>query len=428
MNREDWFEILIETFRKAYNDLSEGETKHISNLNNLTEPCQILSITFDNPPLTKTFILHLPNVEDGKVWQYGPIMPYKAFELFEKIIANPVWDIPIEDERIIFYQTDEYTIKTLLDASLMGILREIRGRIFNPPVLDSSEPGSKIYFLKKSAIWTFEGDITKTDPVIIATQIIQDAKNAYKFEQDQPKAEPSLVEAKPQEFQKPSEPVYNWHGAHLFPAVSIGEAPRIAFSQRLFGGIDIFPMDTPIYVDKFNGRNFIATYNGFVGIQAKKVIALEMLNFLAAALFLRGTESYIIRDHELGNFQYDIDSKQLGNSSMPVTSRFSIIDHQNQHPAFGKKAKISIDELHKALKDAELYLKNEQLSFYIPLLLESNTHFVEFEYTQSFYMSWVVIETYLTRKWKAILEDKNIPKKRFDKLTNPSMWSIDYII
>jgi hypothetical protein len=432
MNREDWFKILVEEFRNAYKDLSDNEKKCISNLDDLTEPCQILSITFDFPSLTKTFILHLPNVDDGTVWEYGPIKPYEAFELFERIIDDQIWNTPInKSENIVFAETDEPIFKNLLDVGLMNILKEIQQYIFKPPSISYGTPTQKNIFLNKSAIWTFYGDITKSDPVNIAAQIIQQANNVYEIEQKRQKEE-ALVKNETQKItQEPSEPAYKWHGTFLFPPVSIEKAPRVSFSERLLGGIHIFQLGTPVYEDKFIERDFIATHNGFVGIkEAEKEIALKMLNCLAAALFLRGTQSYVIRDHELGNFQYYMDSKQFGGWSMPVTPRFSILGEQRQQiPAFEMKAKLSIDELCQALKDAELYLKNEQLYFYILLLLESNTHFAESEYTQSFYMSWVVIEKYLNSKWKATLKEKSIPEKRFERLTNPySMWSIDYII
>ena len=430
MNRENWFKELIQEFRNAYKDLSGEEKNHISNLDDLTEPCQILSVTFENPPLTKTFILHLPNIDDKTVWEYGPIEPYQAFELFDKIIVDSVWDFPIDTDEGLYFYEDELIVRTLLDASLLNILREIQGRVFRPPDVYSDAPGLKSYFLKKSAIWTYSGDITNIDPVKIAIKIIQDGKSAYKNNQAQLKAKPLVEAANRQKIKKPtdncSESVYNWHGIYLFPAVSIGKTPRLSFSERLFGGLAFFQLGTVVFEDKFDERNFIATHDGFIGIEeAKNKVALEMLNVLVTALLLRGTQLFVIRDHELGKFQYSMDSKQFGGWSVPDTSRLSIFDKQRQSQI---KTKLTHEELLQALRDAEVYLKNKELCFYIPFLIESYTHIAEHEYTQSFYMSWVIIETYLTKKWKAVLDEKAIPSKRIKKLTNHAMWSIDYII
>jgi len=64
--------------------------------------------SFDSPPLTKTVILHLPNVDNGTAWAYGPIMPYEAFDLFEEIISWTFLDIPIaEDEMVYFDETED---------------------------------------------------------------------------------------------------------------------------------------------------------------------------------------------------------------------------------------------------------------------------------------------------------------------------------
>lgn len=434
MNRENWFKELIQEFRNAYKDLSGEEKNHISNLDDLTEPCQILSVTFENPPLTKTFILHIPNIDDKTVWEYGPIEPYEAFELFDKIIVDSVWDFPIDTDEGFYFYEDELTVRTLLDASLLDILREIQGRVFRPPDVYSDAPGLKSYFLKKSAIWTYYGDITNIDPEKVAIKIIQDGKSTYKNNQAQLKSKPIVESANRQKIQKTtnncSESVYNWHGIYLFPAVSIGNTPRLSFSERLFGGLAFFQLGTVVFEDKFDERNFIATHNGFIGIEeAKNKVALEMLNVLVAALLLRGTQLFVIRDHELGKFQYSMDSKQFGGWSVPDTPRLLIFDEQRQSQLRTKrKTKLTHEDLLQALRDAEVYLKNKELCFYIPFLIESHTHFAELEYTQSFYMSWVIIETYLTKKWKAVLDEKTIPSKRIKKLTNHAMWSIDYII
>jgi hypothetical protein len=425
MNREDWFKNLIQEFREKYKELSEGERKNI-NLDDLTEPCQILSITFEYPPLTKTFILHLPHIKDEKVWAYGPIKPYEAFELFEKIISDPVWDIPIDtdEQYVLFFLEGEPIVRTLLDRDLRSILREIQRNVFNPIFLDI--PTHKQYFLKNSAIWSCYGDITKADPASMVVSIIHNAKNACQNEQAQKTVE-ILAKTEPQKIQEHSEPIYKWHGTFLFPPVYIGKAPKVPFSEELFEEIHIIKFGTVVFEGKFNGQNVIATYDGFVGVEEiENKVALEILNVLVATFFLRGTLSYVIREHELGHFQYDINSKKFGGSSIPMLPRFSIqYEQKSAEPFFRRRTKLTHKELGETLKDAELYWNNPKLRFYIPFFLESYTHFSESEYTQSFFMSWVIIEKYLTGKWEDFLKEKGISggfKKEISK------WNIDKII
>ncbi|MGB8217091.1 MAG: hypothetical protein WCE94_07300 [Candidatus Methanoperedens sp.] len=427
MSREDWFKVLIREFRSGYKKLFEDEKKHISNLDDLTEPCQILSITFDNPPLTKTFFLHLSNVSDETIWEYGPIKPYEAFELFEKIIADPVWDTPLDkDEQVFFDEIEEPIVRTLIERSLMSILRDIQRCIFESHPSSINIPSLKNYFLKKSGVWTFYGDITNASAANIADGIIQNAKNVYENEKMRQKEETAKVE--PPKFLEPLE--YTWHGAFLFPPVYIGKAPRIPFSERLLGIIWMSKLGTVVFEGKINNRNLIATHNGFVGIEAiRKDEALELLNILVAALLLRGTVSFVIREHEVGDFQYDIATKQFRNWSIAMTPRSSIMNEQyQQNYFFRRKSKLTSDVLALALKDAELYLKDPRHRFYIPVFLESYTHLAESEYKQSFFMSWVIIEKNLAEKWKTILQEKGISDGRFDRLTNTSQWSIDYLI
>lgn len=111
-----------------------------------------------------------------------------------------------------------------------------------------------------------------------------------------------------------------------------------------------------------------------------------MLNVLVATFSLRGTLSYVIREHELGNFQYDINFKKFGNLSMPMIPRFSTqYEQKSAKPFFRRRTKLTLEELRETLKDAEQYWNNPKLRFYIPLLLESYTHFSKSEYTQSFF-------------------------------------------
>lgn len=426
MNREDWFKSLIQEFRVRYNGLTKDEKKNIPNLDDLTKPCQILSITFDDPSLTKTFILHLPKVKDGKIWEYGPIKPYEAFELFEKIIANRVWNAPVgTDEKYMHIEeTEERTYRTLLDSRLMGILMEIQGLMFDPP--SSHEGiGGKMFFLKRGAVWTYYGDLTKEDPAGIANNIIQETKTAAKDKQKKTK---KPAKTKSTNTGESTRVEYPWYGTFLFPPVQIGKAPRIPFSKRLLGMPQMFELGTLVFEGKFDDKKLIATHNGFIGVESEESTSLELLNLLAFALLIKGKTSYIIREHELGNFRFDSASKEFGSWTMPRTVRLSILNERRGRDSFPywDKLKLTKKELKTAISEAELYWKDEQLRFYMPFLLESNTHFSEYEYSQSFFMSWIIIETYLTRTWKDHLNKKKIPRNRLKTLGD--RWTIATII
>ena len=428
MTREEWFKALIREFRDRYNQLSENEKKHISNLDDLTEPCQILSVTFDHPSATYTFIVHLSNVNDGKVWAYGPIKPYEALYLFERIVNDPVWDVPINNDKLLFLEELENpTVRDILDSELMRILRGIQAQIFIPPPSSYPSGFSKHYLMERSAVWYYNGDIVQNSPAKLVEEIIKDAKRAYK-EQKRREREASTKD-EPIKVPPSSKVEYPWYGTYLFSPITFGKEPRTPFSERLFGVSHIFKLGTVVFEGKLKGRNFIATHNGFIGIEDEKSSVLEMLNMLSAVLLLKGTPCYVIREHEVGGFRYDIASKEFGGWSMPVTPRFLIRTDPTQRTSIPyRKRKLTPEQLNQALRDTERYMDNHQIRFYLPFFLESHTHLRESEYSQSFFMSWVIIETYLRGKWKEVLQDKDISRKRRKKLENPGAWSIDYLI
>ena len=89
---------------------------------------------------------------------------------------------------------------------------------------------------------------------------------------------------------------------------------------------------------------------------------------------------------------------------------------------------ISKEKLAEIISKAEAVFKRSDITEQVLFYLEASTHFAESEYTQSFTMSWIIIEKYLSGQWENFLRGKSIGGKRKDKLTNSTLWSIDYVI
>jgi hypothetical protein len=60
------------------------------------------------------------------------------------------------------------------------------------------------------------------------------------------------------------------------------------------------------------------------------------------------------------------------------------------------------------------------------LLSEAFTHINDAEYSQSFVMSWSIIERYISELWKKRLDGKDMDGERIGKLLNSAQWSVDY--
>ncbi len=62
------------------------------------------------------------------------------------------------------------------------------------------------------------------------------------------------------------------------------------------------------------------------------------------------------------------------------------------------------------------------------LLLESRTHLQGSEFMESFVFSWLIIEKQLYRLWARYLARQALPKRRREKLTDSSRWTVDSVI
>ncbi len=167
------------------------------------------------------------------------------------------------------------------------------------------------------------------------------------------------------------------------------------------------------------GRVFVAERN--------KEQALRILNLIMAVGTLRGIDLYAVREHELGEAQYNKEKKEVGGHSYALSSiRMMQSSLPGRSPYFGTE--IDPKRLQEAIMEAEKLYPNLKAVEELRLFIESFTHFNDSEYAQSFVLSWSIIERHLYELWTKKLAEMDLDEDRQSKLLNTVQWSTDYLI
>lgn len=88
---------------------------------------------------------------------------------------------------------------------------------------------------------------------------------------------------------------------------------------------------------------------------------------------------------------------------------------------------IPIKKLVKIFKIAESVSTNKRINTYLQLYLDICSHYYVKENVPTFLFGWIFIEKYITEIWELMLQDKNLNRNRYDKLTG-IFWGMDDIL
>ena len=143
-----------------------------------------------------------------------------------------------------------------------------------------------------------------------------------------------------------------------------------------------------------------------------------------------GFSLHAVREHELVHANYDMkDSSMVSMQWSTETRRADLVDisynFQQNRPT--RRTPIRLETIQEILSNTMELLEHEKLSEDMRLLNEGLTHFTNSEFAPSFVMSWSVIERYYSDLWSSLLSQKNLKKKRLDKLKKIGQRTIDYV-
>ncbi len=420
----DWMKNLILSFRQEYQKLSESEKNKVSNLDNLIPPLQVEIISIKNQQLgleNHLFIFtHFEDKEDLKITVHD-FEFQEAIEKLPGILKDKKWDrkLPVDSKWLAVDKTKK-TYAGIIEHYLVNLptnfKEDIINHVLHKPRKNIAKISLKTYLEKDAFIWQAVGNIKQLDFKEITGKIIEETKKT----KTKPKPHPVLL---------PQVARIKGFGTYFYPPIWIGEKPQPSFKEKVFDQ-KLKSFSKKSFDAEYKGHKIVLNEDGFIaiGIENKKK-ALRMLNEIMGTALLLNVSSYAIRESELGEVGIDSVKLQIANMtiSIDVSPRTSLsvaelIPLTNSRLFTRKAQELSKERLIRIITQAELLTKNEMRADFLTYLVESYTYLQASEANQSFIMSWLIVEQYLSFRWKNFLQKKKIVgKKRKDKLED---WTV----
>lgn len=428
MKMETWFRQLIDTFRDEVSKLTPDERTRISNLDDLSSPCQVDVFWFQNKQFTLDFQLiiyeHFNDREDLEINIHGPIPFYKAVDELDRILSYEKWNQELATDEHYFIEDGNRTLRRILEGEFLSALEELRRYTLNLAFTESAQPvmiSRKMYVTKESFAWFIWGDISLKKPEQIVNDIV--GKSIAKAPQPSPK--PDTANRVPKSDLK-------GYGTYFYPPIWIGEIPKRSFKEK--AQRQFFPKPREHFTAKYKGFLTIIQQDGLLAIvNESKIEALDMLNEIMSVALVLGLSCFAIREPEVGEIKIDGETMAIKGSTMSLVS-----DRTRQVNQFGEPSYMSMmmpttfllskEDILDLLNRAGRITRDVEIKKSLLFLLESYTHLLSSEYPQCFVMGWTVVERYIASIWDAFLKDKSITGKRRQKLRQGMVWTTDDIV
>ncbi len=409
---KNWFTNLMTYFRREYEGLSPEEKKFFSNDSNYLSPCQIEVIWLRQPEHQFVITSNFSDRPDMEVLIDGPYSGEEFIVKVEEVLNSPRWNRPVKDDRI----AGATSYSEILASRLNMFMNLVRSSVLGP----SSPPGSRLGMIVASNVWTsaHSGDLTKTDYVSVANAGIPEIRSRHA----------SFLNAPASPSSQPKETGPDGFLTFFYPPITPGQRPKPTIAAILHGAtFESRPFEKAFDMS-FRGKDVVVKKSGLIFVAEKsREEALRVLNTIMAVGTLRGLNLYAVREHELGEGNYNKEKKELGGSSYPLSTMRMMQGDMLGRP-FLTGSEVGPQQLQEVIREAERLYPNSKLVEELRLFIESYTHLHDSEYAQSFILSWTIIERYFYELWGKKLIDMDIDEGRQSKLLNTVLWSADYLI
>jgi hypothetical protein len=288
-------------------------------------------------------------------------------------------------------------------------LQELRKRVFRPPIpIDCAYKKS---LTKTIFVWKIIGNLTNFKKL---------SDHIGKVHTDAiPKT--VLPDEKIIDNSQSQEPIKGF--ITIFqPQIWIGDLPTRTFRQRALTP-SLFP--SIVHNQNYKNRVVAITQNGIIAIGEKNNRkAVRFLNEIMAVLLLSGIETSAITENDLGEAEFTAAIFR----SWEMVGR---LEKANclEYPEFKTPLiKLKEEKIINLIEKAANISTDCTLSDYLVFLLQAYTHKQNSEFTQSFILSWLIIERQISWQWVNFLSEEGVAKRRRDKLMNSNYWTIDFVI
>ena len=383
---------IIDQFRSKFDKLTPNEKLNITHDHSFKKPCQVHIISSPSNNKHLLIITQLESIHDKKFYYY-PLKPKSFPEQLEKIIRDTKWTIH-----------NEMDLKSDIENSFLNFGRQIsdtynisKSQIF--PILSS--PHDKFFML------------------MVVGNMLEINYDRYLTEQIKKKYKEYQKLDKEQNIDPKKITISNTRMgfASVFdPPIIVGKF-NPTFSQKIRSQeFDILNKD--IITLNFQENVITITKGGKIWIDNDdKKTAQKIFNTIMAIALLFDIPTQTIRLSDLAEIKFNIKTRSIFQytwSHLGTINKYLNYDCRTMITRVYRK-KISIELLSNIIKITESIIRNYEYTHYLGLILGAHTQLNNEDNSQSFIISWTIIENSLRKKWikKIVFSemDENVKKK-----------------
>ncbi len=407
MSLEVWLNNLLKEFRLKYQELSPSRQKHVQNIEDLTAPCQIEVLWVNKGTYNMQLLIftHDSDLPDMDIKIHGPYLIREQYD--NEFGYFPDIEEIDEIESLIYQERfDDKTSKSI-ERNFLTYIRQIDSSQESPIINTREMLGS---MEERKFLWALHGKIQDINLDKFISLILRDRSEEIAANKSYI-SKLKEIEAK----------TINGFGIYVFPPIWIGEIPKFSLKYKIKREIfrELKNFISSIIKEFYKERILIVENDGYFAIgESNKDKAFELINEIVSIIAFKNGLVYSIKKYELSPLQIHVESKEIHGAGYMGKG---IELHQLRYKPFSndiefKRTIISEQAFIQIIRDAENYTQDEKLSIVFRVFLDSFTHLRNIEYSQSFILSWTIIEQFIEYVWEKMITDLNIQGKRKKKL------------
>ena len=409
---------MIDIFREEFQKLTSDEQKHEQMINSLRMPCQIHILSSPSKKFHQLLKTHFPQLKD-KVIKIIQLSNDTFIDQLEDFQKDPMWlniDQETPDGEMFPGNPSQYVQQILVNLGKM-----IRNKADLVTSSYYNGIGGMMLQNNEIAVWDLYGDLNDIGFKENGKRITQEYKSAFAQMQ------------KEKMFQKPvqiTESVPNTKsgfGTYCYPPLLIGDFDPSLRDQITNREREI--LNENVIESKFSDIQILINKDGIISLETKeRTVAEKILNTIMGVALILGLPLYGVKPSEIANVTIDKSTNRISASSWKestlrmkmfgFTHRFSPIRELSH------RMHISIKDMELVLKKASTLWQSQEHANMLKLLLGSFTHLDNHEFSQSFIMSWMIIERYLYDLWNSKIKGAGVTNRITEDLNRWDVYRV----
>lgn len=421
---EGKFVTMIEIFRSEFQKLSPKEKEKEQMINSLKSPCQFQIIS--SPDKVEHLIIktHFSEIKD-KTIRIIELQGDSFLEQLEHFLEDPIWTKQADDYAYPLNEGESFP------RALRGAVVGFGQSIANPFRLKKPSMRAGIGMMRlvnsEFAIWNAYGLLEQIDLDEQARNFVQECKRALEHEERKAKEQPpspnktqTAQSAQSEQIRETIPNTVSGLGTFFYPPLLVGKFnPNL---KNQIYGMEYNTLNENVIQKKFDDTTVEVSTGGLIMIETKSANQAEkILNTIMGTALILGIPLHSVRTSEIAGISFDVKKNQMTGTSWTESTKRMDLFWSSTHLPYSRyrsdvRSRISIKDMELILKNAENIWKNKENSDMVRLLLGSFTHLDNGDFSQSFIMSWMIIEKNLYDLWRRKLLSTGVSKRIRDDL------------